>query len=101
VKKLARVVTVAALVGGFVAGVAPAATAAPAKAKLLDSVTLRAKATSNSTARGVIPKGSTVSYDDVSYVVGGKYTACGVTEKIWYPVTYKGVKGYIVAACMK
>lgn len=100
-KKLARFATVAALVGGVVVGTVPAATAAPAKAKMLASVTLRAKATSSSTALGVIPKGTVVSYDDVSYVVGGKYTACGVTQKIWYPVTWKGVKGYIVAACMQ
>ncbi|MEU2056738.1 SH3 domain-containing protein [Streptomyces bungoensis] len=93
--------TVVALVSGVVAGAAPAATAAPAKAKLLESVTLRAKPTNRSTARGVVPKGAVVSTNDTGSVAGATYKACGVKEKLWYPVTWKGTKGYIVAACMQ
>ncbi|GHE11510.1 hypothetical protein [Streptomyces alanosinicus] len=100
VTRLARVATVVALVGGVVAGAVPAATAAPAKAKMLESVTLRAKPTNKSTARGIIPKGAVVNTNDTAYVAGATYKACGIKERLWYPVTWKGMKGYVVAACM-
>lgn len=101
VTRLARVAAVVALVGGVVAGAVPAAEAAPAKAKVLQSVTLRAKPTAKSAARGVVPKGAIVNSNDTAYVAGAVYKACGVKERAWYPVTYKGTKGYIVAACMQ
>ncbi|MGW2422205.1 SH3 domain-containing protein [Streptomyces sp. NPDC001709] len=101
VTKLARVATVVALVGGVVAGVVPAASAAPAKSRTLASITLRAKPTAKSTALGVIPKGTVITTNDTSYVAGATYKACGVKERLWYPVKWKGAKGYVVAACLQ
>ncbi|MER5545826.1 hypothetical protein ABT072_26000 [Streptomyces sp. NPDC002589] len=87
--------------GGVVAGAVPAAEAAPSKAKMLQAVTLRAKPTNKSTALAIIPKGGVVNTNDTAYVVGSVYKACGVKERLWYPVTWKGIKGYTVAACMQ
>lgn len=90
--------TAAVVVGGL--PLATAAQAAPVPTRFLQSVTLRAKPTTSSTALGIIPKGTVLSIDDVGYVMGGTYKACGAPENVWYPATWHGVKGWVVAACI-
>ncbi|MEU6220538.1 SH3 domain-containing protein [Streptomyces sp. NPDC047022] len=97
-----KLMAVAATAAAVVVGGLPFATAAQAAqvpTRFLQSVTLRAKPTTSSTALGVIPKGTVLSMTDIGYVFGGTYTACGATENVWYPATWHGVKGWVVAAC--
>ncbi|MEV5646684.1 SH3 domain-containing protein [Nocardia sp. NPDC052254] len=98
--KLARVATVAALLGGVVAGIAPTASASPAKTKVLETITVRAEAKTSATALGTIPKGTIITVDNTGAVRGGEYTACNRTERAWYPVKWNGAHGYVVAACI-
>ncbi|MEU1982112.1 SH3 domain-containing protein [Nocardia sp. NPDC019395] len=99
--KLVRVATLAALAGGIVAGVAPTASATPVKTKILETITVRAEASGSSTAVGTIPKGTVMTIDDNASVGGKEYTACGRTERVWYPVEWNGAKGWVVAACLQ
>ncbi|MEU1982218.1 hypothetical protein [Nocardia sp. NPDC019395] len=99
--KLARAATLAVLVGSVLAGLAPTASADMSKTKVLETITLRAKASGDSTAVGTIPKGSIIMTDSTGVVKGKEYTACGATQLAWYATEWQGIKGYVVASCIQ
>jgi uncharacterized protein YgiM (DUF1202 family) len=96
-----RVVSAVVLAGGIVFGAGATASADTGKYQVLEAVNVRAKATKTSTALGVIPKGTIITINDSAPVAGGTYTACGVTEAIWYRTTWHGASGYVVASCLQ
>ncbi|MEU6851375.1 SH3 domain-containing protein [Actinacidiphila alni] len=96
-----HVATVVALAGGIAFGAVSPASADTGKYQVLEAVNVRAKATKTSTALGVIPKGTIITINDSAPVAGGTYTACGVTEAIWYRTTWHGASGYVVASCLE
>lgn len=74
-----------------------------------ESVRIRAKATTNSTALGLMPKGASaagVVDGSGSYVryFGGTHNVCDSRGYIdynqWNKVTYKGITGYVPEPCM-
>ncbi|MFJ4981804.1 hypothetical protein ACIP6X_42015 [Streptomyces coeruleorubidus] len=88
---------------------APAANAATKSTWAEESVRIRAKTTTASTALGLLPKGAkaaSVVDGDGSYklYVGGTHNACdskGYSQsKHWQKVTYKGITGYVPWPCM-
>ncbi|WP_405577223.1 SH3 domain-containing protein [Streptomyces sp. NBC_01190] len=100
-KAAVHIVGAVALAGGIVFGTVSPASADTAKYQVLEAVNVRATATKSSTALGVIPKGTIITINDSAPVAGGTYTACGVTEAIWYRTTWHGASGYVVASCLE
>ena len=96
---LARVATLAALVGGVLAGIAPTASAETVKVKTLETLTVRANADDNSRAVGTIPKGTTFKTSDLIHG-GGSYKACGYKDSNWTAVSWNGAKGWVVRSCV-
>ncbi|WP_327704018.1 SH3 domain-containing protein [Streptomyces decoyicus] len=74
-------------------------TAAAWKVKAQATVTVRAKPKTKSAAVGTIPKGTVITIDDADDVAGSRYTACGITDKVWHRVKWHGAKGWVVDAC--
>jgi hypothetical protein len=88
---------------------APVANAATKPLWAEESVRIRAKATTASTALGLMPKGAkaaAVVTGDGSYkgYFGGAHNACGSRGNIkynkWNKITYKGITGYVPWTCM-
>lgn len=89
---------------------APAANAATKSLWAEESVRIRAKASTSSTALGLVPKGAKVAAvldkDGFSYksYFGGKHNACDSKNTIenneWNKITYKGITGYVPWPCM-
>ncbi|MFC4335296.1 hypothetical protein [Salininema proteolyticum] len=73
---------------------------ASCRARFKQGVKHRARATTNSTALGIIPKGRWVPAT-CSRVSGGKYSACGGSSSYWLKVKWNGRWGYSAWYCMK
>ncbi|MYT32183.1 MULTISPECIES: hypothetical protein [unclassified Streptomyces] len=73
-----------------------------------ESVKIRAKTTTNSSALGLLPKGANakalMNGGSVMVFSGGKHNACGskgyIQADAWNKVTYKGITGYVPHPCM-
>lgn len=98
----------AATVSSLLLVSAPSASAATHTFYAQESVKLRAKATTKSTALKLIPKGANVKAlmdgKSVKVFIGGKHNACGskgyIQDDMWNKVTYKGTTGYAPHPCL-
>lgn len=98
----------AALAGSGLVAVAGTAQAATKTFYATESVNIRQKATKNSKALGLLPKGKAaqaVTKDgSIKFYEGGTHNACGskntIHYDIWSKVTYKGITGYVPQPCL-
>ncbi|MGW2725361.1 hypothetical protein [Streptomyces sp. NPDC001492] len=87
----------------------PTASAATWKTQYAqESVKIRQKPDRNSTALGLVPKGSAAKslYDDGAFTIfwGGVHNACGskgtLRHDAWNKIKYNGLTGYVPDPCM-
>ncbi|MFE5214075.1 MULTISPECIES: SH3 domain-containing protein [unclassified Streptomyces] len=106
---LTKLGVVAVAVSSFMTFSAASASAATYTYYAVESVKLRAKATTSSTALKLVPKGAAVKAathgDKVlnMYTGGSAHGACGAfgeTANEWAKLTYKGATGYVVWDCL-
>ncbi|MFI0907932.1 SH3 domain-containing protein [Streptomyces sioyaensis] len=99
----------AAAVSSLLMVSAPAASAATHTFYTTESVRLRAKPTTHSTALALIPKGANVKaqmdkFGGINWYTGSKHNACGskgyIHDDTWSKVTYKGITGYTAFPCL-
>ncbi|MGK5529950.1 hypothetical protein [Streptomyces sp. URMC 129] len=99
-------VVLAGLTAASLTFAAPAGAASPGEATAqavncvaLESVTIRERATTRSTALGLFPKGAGATCG--AAIEGGTYTACGHTDGFfWIEIDYRGVEGYVALYCV-
>ncbi|WP_144300629.1 SH3 domain-containing protein [Stackebrandtia nassauensis] len=65
----------------------------------LQSVKIRAKPTTNSTALDLLAKGKRIDCDSQAQV-GGKFRDCGGGD-VWNRVNYKGRKAWVASNCVR
>ncbi|MFC5718851.1 hypothetical protein ACFP1Z_01485 [Streptomyces gamaensis] len=64
----------------------------------MESLTIRERPTSNSTALGILPKGARAYCGGGAE--GGSYYACGKNGIHWISVNYRGIDGWVVLYCI-
>lgn len=109
-KSLTMIGVSAATISSLLLASAPSASAATRTYYATESVKLRAKPTTASTALKLVPKGASVKAlvdpetGGAKVFSGSKHNACGskgyVDARWWNKVTYKGTTGYVADPCI-